>query len=159
MKKHHRGKGFLIKWIVLLFDIIVINGIFLMVYYWESSSSNGHFFSREFKTVILLLNSCYLYSLYFIPIQIHKPIVHVDKVVQQALSTISLHIILFITCLFFLYQEIFSVHFIITYYSVLYVTFTIWRVAARKVITAYRKTGHNYKTLVIAGAGESGQDL
>ncbi|MDR0231037.1 MAG: undecaprenyl-phosphate glucose phosphotransferase [Dysgonamonadaceae bacterium] len=159
MKKHHRGKGFLIKWIVLLFDIVVINGVFLLVYYWENSSANGRLFSGEYKTIILLLNSCYLYSLYFIPIQIQKPIIHMDKVVQQALSSVSLHIILFITCLFFLYQEIFSVHFVITYYLVLYIAFTIWRVIARKTITSYRKTGRNYKTLVIAGAGESGQDL
>lgn len=159
MKKHRRGKGFLIKWIILLFDILVINGVFFVVYYWESSSSNGHFFSREIKTIILLLNSCYLYSLYFIPIRIHKPIMHIDKVVEQALSTVSLHIILFITCLFFLYQEIFSVHFVIKYYLILYVVFTIWRVSARKAITYYRRLGHNFRTLVIAGAEERGQDL
>ena len=159
MKKRQRGKGFLIKWIILLFDIVVINGIFLLVYYWENSSSNGQFFSREFKTVILLLNFCYLYSLYFVPIQIHKPIVYVDKVVQQALSAISLHAILFITCLYFLYQEIFSVHFVIAYYLELYIAFTIWRIIARKVITLYRRAGRNYRTLVIAGAGESGKDL
>ena len=160
MKKHQRGKkGFLIKWIILLFDIVIINGVFVVVYYWESSSFDGQLFSRELKTVILLLNSCYLYSLYFIPIQIYKPIVHVDKVVQRALSAISLHAILFITCLYFLYQEIFSVDFVLSYYFVLYVAFIIWRVAARKVITFYRRTGHNYRTLVIAGTGESGQDL
>jgi len=159
MKKHYRRKGFLIKWIVLLFDVLIINGIFFMVYHWENSSSSGLFFLREIKTVILLLNSCYLYSLYFVPIRIHKPIVHVDKVVEQALSTVSLHIILFITCLFFLYQEIFSIHFVITYYLVLYIAFVIWRVTARKIITFYRRTGHNYRTLVIAGAQERGQDL
>ena len=159
MKKHHRGKGFLLKWIILLFDILVINGVFLVVYYWGNSSSNGYFFSREFKTIILLLNFCYLCSLYFFPIRIHNPIVHVDKVIQRALSAISLHIILFITCLFFLYQEIFSIRLIIVYYLALYVIFVIWQVSARKVISFYRKKGHNYRTLVIAGAGKSGQDL
>ncbi len=159
MKKHRHGKGFLIKWIVLLLDLFVINGIFLLMYYFEGSSTNGYFFSRELKTIILLLNTCYLFSLYFIPIQIYKPIVHVDKVLQRALSTIALHAILFITCLFFLYQEIFSVQFVITYYLILLVVFSIWRVSARKIITSYRKAGHNFKQLVIAGAGESGQDL
>ena len=159
MKKHHRGKGFLLKWIILLFDILVINGVFLMIYYWESLSSNTNVFSGEFKTDILLLNFCYLSSLYFIPIRIHRPILHIDKVVKRALSVISLQFILFITCLFFLYQEIFPIYFVIAYYLILCFIFITWRVFARKIITFYRKKGHNYKTLVIAGAGECGQDL
>ena len=158
MKKQRRGKGFLIKWIILFFDILFINGIFLFIYYWEDTS-NGYFFSRELKTIFLLLNSCYLYSLYFVPIHIHKPIVHADKVIQRALLSVSLHAILFITCLFFLYQEIFSVQFIITYYLLLCVVFVTWRVSARKIIALYRKAGRNYKQLVIAGAGENGQEL
>jgi len=159
MKKHHKGKGFLVKWIILLFDMLVVNGVFLMDYHWESSTSNVYFFSGEIKIVILLLNFCYFCSLYFTPIRIDRPIIHTDKVVQRALSVVSLQTILFITCLFFLYQEISSIFFVVSYYLILCVAFTTWRIIARKIIILYRKTGHNFRTLVIAGAGESGEDL
>ena len=157
MKKRRQGKGFLIKWIVLFIDLLVINGIFLLVYC--LNLSDKCFSLGELKTVMLLLNFCYLCSLYFIPPWIHKPIIYADKVVKRAIGIVFLHAVLLITCLYFLYREAFSVWFITYYYLLFGVLFMIWQVAARKIITFYRKTGYNFKRLVIAGAGKRGQEL
>ncbi len=157
MKRHH-GWGFLIEWIILFCDLIVMNGVFFVVYYWMEPSDVS-FFSPKLKTVILLLNFCYLFTLYFVPILIHKPIVHADKVVRRALTVISLHLILFITSLSFLYKAIFSVQFVVTYYIILYVVFISWRILARKVLTSYRKIGRNFKRIVIVGAEKGGLEL
>ena len=156
--KKHQGWGFLIKWIILFCDMVVINGVFFLVYHWMDSSG-ASFFSLESKTVILLLNFCYIFTLYFISIQIYKPIVHADRVMQRALTTVSLHAILFITSLFFLYTEIFSVQFVVTYYLILYVVFICWRIFARKILTYYRKAGHNFKKIVIVGIKKGGLEL
>ncbi|MCL2649399.1 MAG: undecaprenyl-phosphate glucose phosphotransferase [Candidatus Azobacteroides sp.] len=156
--KKHRGRGFLIKWIILFCDMIVMNGVFFIIYHW-AGVSDVSFFSTKLKTVILLLNFCYFFTLYFTSIQIYKPIVHVDKIMQRALSTISLHAILFITCLFSLYIDIFSIQFLVAYYVAFYVAFTCWRIFARKTLAFYRKAGYNYKTIVIVGAGKSGLKL
>ena len=158
MKKHRRGKGFLIRWIILFVDLLVINGCFVFVYD-RGSFSDGYIFSGELKILLLLLNFCYLCCIYFVPIRVHRPIIYVDKVIQRASSIVLLHAVLFITCLFFLYQKTFSVQFVAIYYASLYVIFVVWRIFARRMITFYRKRGHNYKQLVIAGTGKSAQEL
>ena len=63
--KKHRGLGFLIKWIILFCDIVVINMVFLMVYHWMDASDES-LLSQTLKTVILLLNFCYFFTLYFV---------------------------------------------------------------------------------------------
>jgi len=158
MEKHRQGKGFLIKWIILFMDILVINGVFVLAYY-LGNPSNVYFLATELKAIILLLNFCYFCSLYFVPLRIHLPIIYSDVVMKRAVFIVCLHAILFITCLFFLYQKTFSVQFVAFCYSLLGILFVFWRIFARKMIALYRKKGHNYKQLVIAGAGESGQEL
>jgi putative colanic acid biosynthesis UDP-glucose lipid carrier transferase len=41
----------------------------------------------------------------------------------------------------------------------LFVIFTAWRVIARETLKLYRRTGRNYKRVIIVGAGKTGMDL
>ncbi len=41
------------------------------------------------REVILLLNFCYFFSLYFIPIQLHQAVVFIDKIVQRAFGLVT----------------------------------------------------------------------
>lgn len=77
-KKH----GYLIQWLIGVGDLIVLNLLFMAVFhllgpkYTEAISYN-------LREVILLLNFCYFFSLYFIPIQLHQAVVFIDKIVQR----------------------------------------------------------------------------
>ena len=74
-KKH----GYLIQWLIGVGDLIVLNLLFMAVFhllgpkYTEAISYN-------LREVILLLNFCYFFSLYFIPIQLHQAVVFIDKI-------------------------------------------------------------------------------
>ncbi|MDR0732997.1 MAG: undecaprenyl-phosphate glucose phosphotransferase [Dysgonamonadaceae bacterium] len=159
MSKDKRGYGFLIKWLVILGDLIVLNVIFFAVYKW-TGMDNADDFNAKLRFIILLLNFSYLFSVYFIPVNIYKPVLFTDKVAQRALSLITMHLIIFIVSLFFLKMETDALpRLIIYYYLLLFLVFTVWRVIAREALKLYRKTGRNYKRVIIVGAEKNGMNL
>jgi putative colanic acid biosynthesis UDP-glucose lipid carrier transferase len=160
MSKDKNGYGFLIKWLVILGDLIILNFVFFTVYRWSKLYEMADI-SSKFRIIILLLDSSYFFTLYFIPVRIFRPVMFTDKVVQRALSLVAMHLIIFITCLFAvkLQTDVFPRHFILIFYTVAFIVFPIWRVIAREVLKQYRRSGHNYRRAVIVGAGKNGMSL
>ena len=78
-KKH----GYLIQWLIGVGDLIVLNLLFMAVFhllgpkYTEAISYN-------LREVILLLNFCYFFSLYFIPIQLHQAVASMPMTVLKS---------------------------------------------------------------------------
>jgi putative colanic acid biosynthesis UDP-glucose lipid carrier transferase len=160
MPKDKSGYGFLIKWIVIAGDIALLNVLFMIVVGWCEMMESGDFSSR-FRLIMLLLNFSYFFAVYFVPVAIYKPVVFTDKVVQRSLSLVSLHLIIYIACLFLMKLEtdVFPHHFLLIFYAVLYCLFTIWRIIARETLKFLRKRGRNFKRVIIVGAGKNGMNL
>ena len=96
-KKH----GYLIQWLIGLGDLFVLNLVFLLVF----NLMDAHFTQaivQNQREVLLLLNFCYFFSLYFVPLKLHLSVVFIDKIVQRALSLVTVLVLLFATCLIFL---------------------------------------------------------
>ena len=79
--------------------------------------------SYNLREVILLLNFCYFFSLYFIPIQLHQAVVFIDKIVQRAFGLVTVLIFLFATCLIFLNVGDVLATFLLVYYGVSIILF------------------------------------
>lgn len=160
MSKNKGGLGFLIKWLIIFGDLFLLNILFLLVSYYCRIPEPGetHF---SFRIIILLLNISYFTALYFVPISIHQPVVFIEKVVQRTLSIISIHLIIFMTCLFLLKleSECFFRNFILIYYLSTYTIFIIWRIIAREMLKWNRKRGKNFRRIIIVGAGKNGLAL
>ena len=158
MMELDRRHGFLIQWLIGLGDMLVLNLMFLLVY-----RELGPFYTRaidnNLREVLLLLNFCYFFSLYFVPIQLHRSIVYLDKIVQRAFSVISLLIFLFATCLIFLNVGDVLATFLVVYYVSTIVVFSCWRVFVRILLKFYRRKGYNFKRVIIVGAGKNGMEL
>ena len=152
--------GFLIKWLIIIGDLLLINLLFFFVYKWfkiyDLASIN-----INWRFIYLLLNFSYIFAVYFVPVRIYQPVMFTDKVVQRALSLIALHSIIFTACLFLLKLEkdALPLYFLIYFYLILFIVFTLWRVLARESLKIYRRKGHNYKRVVIVGAGKNGMNL
>jgi putative colanic acid biosynthesis UDP-glucose lipid carrier transferase len=117
-------------------------------------------FNARLRIILLLLTFSYIFSVYLIPVNIYKPVMFKDRVAQRALSLIAMHLIVFITSLFFLQLDTDGLsRFVIYFYILLFAIFTSWRVIARETLKLYRKTGRNYKRVIIVGAGKTGMDL
>ena len=65
-KKH----GYLIRWLIGVGDMVVLNIVFILVCK-VLGNTYTHAIAYNQREVLLLLNFCYLFSLYFIPIQLH----------------------------------------------------------------------------------------
>lgn len=153
-KKH----GYLIQWLIGIGDLLVLNLLFFAVY-------NGldilytKALSYSLREVVLLLNFCYFFSLYFIPMQLHVAVVFIDKIVQRAFALVSILVFLFATCLIFLNIGDALATFLIVYYLITIVIFALWRVLVRVTLKMYRRKGHNFKKIIIVGAGKNGMEL
>lgn len=160
MFKDKSGYGFLIRWLVVLGDLIVLNAVFFILYH-TTGANALEVFNSKIRVIGLLLNFSYVFALYCVPVTMYKPVVYTDKVVQRSLSLVAFHVIFFITCLFFikLRAENFPTRFIIYFYLALFIAFPLWRVLAREVLKRYRSHGRNYKRVVIIGAGKNGMTL
>lgn len=153
-----RRHGYLIQWLIGIGDMVVLNLMFLLVYH-ELDSFYTKAIDNNLREVLLLLNFCYFFSLYFVPIQLHRPIVYLDKIVQREFSVISLLIFLFATCLIFLNVGDVLATFLVVYYVSTIVVFSCWRVFVRMLLKFYRRKGYNFKRVVIVGAGKNGMEL
>ena len=151
--------GFLIKWLVILGDLLLINFLFFIAYKWLKIYDATFIINLRF--IYLLLNISYIFTVYFVPVRIYQPVMFTDKVVQYALSLVALHSIIFSACLFLLKSEkdSFPIFFIFYFYIFLFVIFTSWRISARELIKIFRRKGHNVKQVVIVGAGKNGMNL
>ena len=153
-----RRHGYLIQWLIGIGDMVVLNLMFLLVYH-ELDSFYTKAIDNNLREVLLLLNFCYFFSLYFVPIQLHRSIVYLDKIVQRAFSVISLLIFLFATCLIFLNVGDVLATFLVVYYVSTIVVFSCWRVFVRMLLKFYRRKGYNFKRVIIVGAGKNGMEL
>ena len=155
LNKRH---GYLIRWLIGVGDMFVLNFVFLFVfnllgYTYTHAIANNH------REVLLLLNFCYFFSLYFVPVQLHLSVVFIDKIVQRAFSLVTVLVLLFATCLIFLNVGDLMATFLVVYYVVSLVSFALWRVFVRLSLKLYRRKGYNFKRVVIVGAGKNGMEL
>lgn len=153
-KKH----GYLIQWLIGIGDMFVLNLLFLVVVN-QMAPIYTAAITRNLREVILLLNFCYFFSLYFVPLHLHKAVVFIDKIVQRAFGLVTVLILLFATCLIFLNVGDLLATFLLVYYVVSTIIFSLWRVLVRLVLKFYRSKGYNFKKVVIVGAGKNGMEL
>lgn len=160
MQKKKEGYGFLIKWLIVLGDLIILNGLFILVFQCTKTDPVSKL-NDNWQACLLMVNFCYCFSVQLIPIWIYKPIIYADKVVQRSFSLVTTYSVLLIACLFFLYLDSsdFPVRLIIYYYIGLFLLFPLWRFYARELLKKYRRYGRNYKRIIIVGAGKNGLTL
>jgi len=154
----NKRHGYLIQWITGVGDLIVLNALFFIIYYglgpYYTSAIKGHL-----REVVLLLNFCYFFSAYMVPLRLHLSVVYIDKIVQRAFLLVTLLTFLFATCMIFLNVGNALATFLLVYYVAQVIFFSLWRVIARLTLKRYRRTGHNYKRVIIVGAGKNGMEL
>lgn len=153
-KKH----GYLVQWLIGVGDLVVLNFLFFWVYQTLGDLYTSVITGR-LREVVLLLNFCYFFSLYFIPFRLHMSVVFIDKIVQRALLLVTALFSLFATCLVFLNIGDSLATFLVVYYGVAIVVFSLWRVFVRMSLKMYRRRGYNFKRVIIVGAGKNGMEL
>jgi len=149
---------FIIQWLIGIGDLIVMNLIFYCIYNLLDTLYTSAI-DPKIREIILLLNFCYFFSLYFVPMKLHLSVVFLDKVVQRSFTFVTTFIIMFATCMVFLNVGDSLATFLIVYYLAMLVGFSLWRVIVRIMVKTYRSKGYNVKNIIIVGAGKNGMEL
>jgi Undecaprenyl-phosphate glucose phosphotransferase len=149
---------YLIQWLIGIGDLIIINSIFFCLYNILDSLYTATMVPK-IREITLLLNFCYFFALYFVPMRIHMSVVFLDKIVQRSFSFVTTFIVLFSICLTFLNVSNDLATFIVLYFFALLLIFSLWRVSVRVMVKSYRRKGFNAKNIIIVGAGKNGMEL
>jgi len=154
----NKKQAYLIQWLIGMGDLIVVNLVFFVTLYITPEFFVQPIFYK-IREVVLLLNFCCLFSLSFAPLQLHESVIFIEKIAQRSFLLITIHLLLFITCLLFLNLGDSLATFLVIYYVASVLIFTTWRIMVRVLLKFYRRKGHNSKKVVIVGAGKNGLDL
>lgn len=147
-----------IQWFIGVGDMVVINLLFFIVCHVLGEKYTGAILYNT-REVLLLLNFSYFLALYFVPIQLHEAIVFLDKIVQRSLALVTVMTFFFSTSLVFLNVGNWVATFLLTYYIVALIMFSVWRVMVRLSLKWYRRKGYYFKKVIIVGAGKNGMEL
>ncbi|MDR2916652.1 MAG: undecaprenyl-phosphate glucose phosphotransferase [Tannerella sp.] len=149
---------YIIQWLIGIGDLVVLNLIFFCIYNFLDPLYTATMVPKM-REIILLLNFCYFFSLYFVPMKLHMSVVFLDKIVQRSFYFVTIFIFLFAICLTFLNVGNDLATFIVIYYLASLLIFSLWRVLVRIMVKTYRRKGYNAKNIIIVGAGKNGMEL
>ena len=154
----NKNHGYLIQWLIGVGDLVLLNLLFFVVYY-QLGSFYTAAITQNLREILLLSNFCYFFALYFVPMQLHASVIFIDKIVQRAMLLVTILFALFATCMVFLNVGDVLATFLMVYFVSSLICFSFWRVFVRVCLKIYRKSGHNFKRVVIVGAGKNGMEL
>ena len=154
----NKNRGYLIQWLIGVGDLVLLNLLFFVVYY-QLGSFYTAAITQNLREILLLSNFCYFFALYFVPMQLHASVIFIDKIVQRAMLLVTILFALFATCMVFLNVGDVLATFLMVYFVSSLICFSFWRVFVRVCLKIYRKSGHNFKRVVIVGAGKNGMEL
>jgi putative colanic acid biosynthesis UDP-glucose lipid carrier transferase len=149
---------YIIQWLIGTGDLAVLNLVFFFIHNTLDPLYTVAIIPKM-REIILLLNFCYFFAVYFVPMQLHYSVVFLDKIVQRSFSLVTFHIFLFAICLIFLNVGNDLATMLIVYYFALILVFSLWRVFVRIIVKTYRRKGYNAKNVIIVGAGKNGLEL
>ncbi len=155
------GYGHLLLWLIRVCDLLLINVVFMVIYYLAINHFEVKVFSYDKKILaFLLINLSYFITSVSVPIQTSTNIIFLDKVVKNALSFIILFT--FISTGFFAIFDVISKTtplFWVVSYGTITVLYIMEHIGIRLILKYYRRRGYNHRTVVIVGSRKSGETI
>lgn len=140
------------RWIFSGVDFLIVNLVYLLVCHFCSHES---FFSKQ---VWFVLNISFLAVSYFFSDIHYRRVVYADRVILQVIKLVSLHAVVFISLVSFLGDDS-TWHVFVKFYALFFVCMCVWWILSRKLLKKYRSLGHNYRRVIVIGAGSMGVKL
>ncbi|MBR5323422.1 MAG: undecaprenyl-phosphate glucose phosphotransferase [Muribaculaceae bacterium] len=151
----NKGKGQLIKWIIVLGDFICINLSFFLSYIFLPEVVVSSF---DWRIGCLLLNLSYLPVVYAFADVYNERITYIDLLLSKTLKMLVVFVLIFLSISMFFNIEL-GTKVQLFYFASFFVFLNCWWLFANKAIRYYRKKGYNFKRVVIVGARQTGQML
>ena len=137
-------------------DMFVINISFLSYYFIKF---NSFIFSDKYRLLLLIFNALWILVAFMINLYQLKRIRRLDKVLINLFKAFLFNVIIISGILFSMKAFVFSREHLYGTYLLLFVLILLWRYFAIKLIYLYRKSGYNYRRVVIIGGGKVAKQL
>ncbi len=147
-----------IKLIFLCWDIFLLNATFVLSYYirfgnferLQTDDSQAIFLISNITWILLSMN---LGAYRFVRIE------HIEKIISRTAKLISLHFILLFTVILLLKFEDISRSTMLIFYISLFISIFSFRLIFIQLLKKIRKSGYNFRTVVIIGANKTGFEI
>ncbi len=138
--------GYLINIITTLFDFIILNLVYLFVFYFfDNVTGFGN------KVIWLLLNISYCPAIFMFS-EVHKKrILFADKMMILLFQTFSLHFLIMMAFTTLIGYDSVPLTMYAYFYSIYYLCLSLWWLISRKIIKFFRKRGLNFRKIIIIG--------
>ena len=144
-------------WFILFIgDLFLINLSFVLSYYFKFNSFD---FSDQYRFLLIIFNSVWILVAFVLNLYQLKRLRRLDRVLYNLFKNLLFNTFIISAILFSLKASEFSREHLYITYLMLFTLILLWRYIAIKLIYLYRKSGYNYKRVLIIGGGEVSDQL
>ena len=137
-------------------DLFIVNFAFLLTYYLKFETL---MFSDKYKFLFIIFNAIWILVALFLQLYELKRLRRLDRVLFNLFKAFIFNAFIISAILFSLKASEFSREHLYATYVLLFGVIMFWRYSAIKLINAFRKSGFNYKKVIIIGGGEVANQL
>ena len=144
-------------WVIhFIGDLFIINFAFLFSYYLKFDTL---MFSDKYKFLFIIFNGIWVLVSLFLKLYALKRLTRLDRVLLNLFNAFIFNAIIISAILFSLKASDFSREHLYVTYALLFGLIMLWRYSAIKLIYLFRKSGYNYKRVIIVGGNEVAKQL
>jgi len=137
-------------------DLFIVNFAFLLTYYLKFETL---MFSDKYKFLFIIFNAIWILVALFLQLYELKRLRRLDRILFNLFKAFIFNAFIISAILFSLKASEFSREHLYATYLLLFALIMLWRYSAIKLIYIFRKSGFNYKRVIIVGGGEVANQL
>ena len=136
-------------WVIhFIGDLFIVNFAFLLTFYLKFETL---IFSDKYKFLFIIFNGIWILVALFLELYKLKRLRRLDRVLFNLFKAFIFNAFIISAILFSLKASEFSREHLYSTYVLLFALIMLWRYSAIKLIYLFRKSGFNYKRVVIVG--------
>ena len=144
-------------WIIhFIGDLFIVNFAFLLTYYLKFETL---MFSDKYKFLFIIFNAIWILVALLLNLYKLKRLRRLDRVLFNLFKAFIFNAFIISAILFSLKASEFSREHLYATYVLLFALIMLWRYSAIKLIYLFRKSGFNYKRVIIIGGSEVANQL
>lgn len=146
------------KLIFLCWDVLLLNLAFIISYYIRFGTLD-RLYKEDSQSIFLISNiiwvllSAYLGAYKFVRVE------HIEKIISRTIKLISLHLIILFAIILLLKFDDISRSRMLIFYAILFASIFTFRLLFIQLLKKLRKSGFNFRTVVIIGANPTGFEI
>lgn len=154
-----KGYGYLINIIIVTGEFLGLNFLFFFSFLLFNDYMDPEIAVRS-RILFLALNVAYIPTLFLYYQKFHeRRILFSHRLIQNAFKITIAHFLIFSTLLILLKITDLSRFFLLFFYSTYFVILTSWWFFMWLCLKKYRRSGYNFKNIIIIGSGENADQL